>query len=266
MGQKRKFVKAYRDILATLPDDAVYIDLFGGSGLLAHVTKHAKPNAKVVYNDYDNYRQRLAHIPQTNALLARLRRTTAHLPKDKRIPQEEREQIIALISEAEEEDGSVDYITLSSSLLFSMKYATSKEELLRETFYNSIKQSDYTAEGYLDGLEVLQADYRTIYEAYKDDPKAIFLIDPPYLGTEVSTYTMQWTMADYLDVLTILQGHRFVYFTSNKTQIIELCEWLGRNPHLGNPFAQTHRKDVQSTVNYSSTYTDIMLHNLTPLE
>lgn len=266
MGQKRKFVKAYRDILATLPDDAVYIDLFGGSGLLAHVTKHTKPNAKVIYNDYDNYRQRLAHIPHTNALLAHLRRATAHLPKDKRIPQEEREQIIALISEAEEEDGYVDYITLSSSLLFSMKYATSKEELFRETFYNSIKQSDYTAEGYLDGLDIVQADYRTIYEEYKDDPKAIFLIDPPYLGTEVATYTMQWTLADYLDVLTILQGHRFVYFTSNKTQIIELCEWLGRNPNLGNPFSEAHRKDVQSTVNYSSTYTDIMLHNLTPLE
>ena len=59
-GQKRNFVRIYRDLLATLPDDAIFVDLFGGSGLLSHATHVAKPNATVVYNDYDNYRQRIA--------------------------------------------------------------------------------------------------------------------------------------------------------------------------------------------------------------
>ena len=72
-GQKRNFVRIYRDLLATLPDDAIFVDLFGGSGLLSHATRVAKPNATVVYNDYDNYRQRIAAIPTTNALLARIR-------------------------------------------------------------------------------------------------------------------------------------------------------------------------------------------------
>ena len=42
--------------------------------------------------------------------------------------------------------------------------------------------------------------------------------------------------ADYLDVLTVLKGHSFVYFTSNKSSILELCDWMDRNPFVGSPF------------------------------
>ena len=42
--------------------------MFGGSGLLAHTAKRAKPKARVIYNDYDNYSERLANIDSTNAL------------------------------------------------------------------------------------------------------------------------------------------------------------------------------------------------------
>ena len=73
MGQKRMFIKEFRNVLKEFPDGAVYIDLFGGSGLLAHVTKREKPEARVVYNDFDNYRQRLENVGRTNALLAELR-------------------------------------------------------------------------------------------------------------------------------------------------------------------------------------------------
>jgi hypothetical protein len=67
-------------------------------------------------------------------------------------------------------------------------------------------------------------------------------------------------MADYLDVLTVLKGSRFVYFTSNKSSIIELCEWLGRNKYLGNPFEQATKKEINARLNYNSNYTDIMLY------
>ena len=58
------------------------------------------------------------------------------------------------------------------------------------------------------------------------------LVDPPYLSTEVGTYKMLWRLADYLDVLTVLKGHSFVYFTSNKSSILELCDWMDRETHL----------------------------------
>lgn len=71
---------------------------------------------------------------------------------------------------------------------------------------------------------------------------------------------MYWKLADYLDVLTILSGHQFIYFTSNKSSIVELCEWLGRHKNLGDPFKDCHRKEFNAHMNHNASYTDIMLY------
>lgn len=70
---------------------------------------------------------------------------------------------------------------------------------------------------------------------------------------------MKWGLEDYLDVLTILKGHSFVYFTSNKSSIIELCEWIGKNREIGNPFEGCSKFEFNAHMNYSSSYTDIMM-------
>ena len=38
-GQKRRFLKPFKTALESFPADAVYVDLFGGSGLLSHTVK-----------------------------------------------------------------------------------------------------------------------------------------------------------------------------------------------------------------------------------
>lgn len=259
MGQKRMFAKEFRNVLGQFPDDAVYIDLFGGSGLLAHITKHEKPVARVVYNDFDNYRQRLENAGRTNALLAELREMVRDCPRGKLLSKELHERIIHRL-EAEEAAGFVDYITLSSSLLFSMKYVTDLDALRKESFYNNVKLSDYASDGYLDGLEVVSMDYRELVSQYQDAKNVVYLVDPPYLSTEVGTYRMRWRLSDYLDVLTILKGKSYVYFTSNKSDILELCQWIGQNHWIGNPFDGATRTEMHRTMNYNAAYTDIMLY------
>ena len=259
MGQKRMFVKEFRHVLKEFPDDAVYVDLFGGSGLLAHVTKQEKPAARVIYNDFDNYQQRLENVGRTNALLAELRAMLRNYPRGKLLPKELHERIIQRL-EAEEAAGFVDYITLSSSLLFSMKYVVSLDALRKESFYNNVKLSDYVCDGYLDGLEVVSMDYRELVAQYQGVPNVVYLVDPPYLSTEVGTYRMCWRLSDYLDVLTILHGKSYVYFTSNKSDILELCQWIGQNHWIGNPFEGATRTEMRRTMNYQTAYTDIMLH------
>lgn len=145
--------------------------------------------------------------------------------------------------------------------MFSMKYATKFTDFEKETLYNNIRTTDYSpCPDYLDGLTVVSADYKKIFEQYKDDPNVVFLVDPPYLSTDSKTYKMYWKLSDYLDVLTVLAGHRFVYFTSNKSSIVELCDWIGKNKLIGNPFENCHRKEFNARMNYSATYTDIMLY------
>jgi site-specific DNA-adenine methylase len=262
VGQKRMFASEYSKLLKKMEGATTFVDLFGGSGLLSHITKRERPEATVVYNDFDGYRTRLEHIPETNRILSRLREITQEVPYHKHLSPELKEEILKLLKAEEERCGFVDYITLSSSLLFSAKYVLGWEALSRETLYNNVRKCDYEAQGYLDGIEVASCDYKVLFERYKDQKDVVFLVDPPYLCTDTKTYRMSWSMADYLDVLTVLKGSRFVYFTSNKSSIIELCEWLGRNKYLGNPFEQATKKEINARLNYNSNYTDIMLYNV----
>lgn len=261
VGQKRMFAKEFIRVLEQFGDKTVFVDLFGGSGLLSHIAKRRRPDATVVYNDYDGYRQRLQAIPQTNALLADLRLIAGNVPRHKPIRGEARERIFERIIQEERNAGYVDFITISSSLMFSMKYQLSVDGMRKETLYNNIRTTDYPlCPDYLDGLAVVSCDYKELYAKYKDVPGVVFLVDPPYLSTEVGTYKMYWRLSDYLDVLNVLRDKPFVYFTSNKSSIIELCEWMGNNNTLGNPFKGCQKAEFNAHMNYSSKYTDIMLY------
>lgn len=261
VGQKRMFAKEFIKVLEQFPDNTVFVDLFGGSGLLSHIAKRQKPNAKVVYNDFDNYRFRLEAIPNTNALLADIRKFAEGIARHKAINGEARERIFERLEQEQRTNGYIDFITISSSLLFSMKYVSTIEEMRKETLYNNIRKSDYQpCPDYLQGIEVVSCDYKELFEQYKNTPNVVFLVDPPYLSTEVGTYNMYWKMSDYLDVLRVLKEHAFVYFTSNKSSIVELCEWLGNNQTIGNPFARCRKVEFNATMNYNATYTDMMFY------
>lgn len=260
-GQKRMFAKEYMKVLEQFPDGTTFVDLFGGSGLLSHIAKCQKPHSTVVYNDFDGYRQRLEALPVTNAMLAELREAVYDVPRHKVIRGEARERVLSCILRYERDFSYVDYITLSSSVLFSMKYKMNYEELSKETLYNNVRMTDYPpCQDYLDGLTIMSADYREVFERYKDVPDVVFLVDPPYLSTDAKTYSMYWKLSDYLDVLTVLDSHRFIYFTSNKSSIVELCDWMGRHPHIGDPFQNCERREFNAHMNHNASYTDIMLY------
>ena len=261
VGQKRMFAREYIKVLEQFKDCAVFVDLFGGSGLLSHITKRMRPGAKVVYNDFDNYRKRLENIPRTNLLLADFRRLAEGVPRHKPIIGEARDRILERIGQEEKEWGYVDYITISSSLMFSMKYRMNLDGIRKEVLYNNIRKADYVlCDDYLEGLEITSRDYREVFNEYKDMFNVVFLVDPPYLSTDVTTYSMYWRLSDYLDVLSILNGHSFVYFTSNKSSIVELCQWMGRNQTLGDPFEDCMKSEFNAHMNYNAGYTDIMLY------
>lgn len=260
VGQKRMFAQKFKEVLKEYPDNSVFVDLFGGSGLLSHITKREKPNATVIYNDYDNYRMRLNNINRTNTLLSDLRKLTIDCPRQKLIPDPIRGLILERLRQ-EETTGFVDYITISSSLLFSMKYCMNLKDLQKESFYNNIRKQDYPlCADYLNGLEIVSCDYKELVKKYNNLPNVVFLVDPPYLSTEIGTYRMNWRLSDYLDVLSILVDKSFIYFTSNKSSILELCCWMGNHPNIGNPFNNAKKEEFNARMNYNSTYTDVMLY------
>ncbi|CAM1341716.1 DNA adenine methylase [Tenacibaculum aestuarii] len=258
-GQKRNFIKQFKQALKTYPTDAIYVDLFGGSGLLSHTVKKENPKAKVIYNDYDNFKQRLKAISRTNKLLEELRPLVENVPNKKAIPDNIRYQILDIITQADKQ-GYVDYISLSANLLFSMNYVQSLEELKKQRFYNRIRKSDYDATCYLKDVEFVRYDYKELFDMYKDIPNVVFLVDPPYLSTDCSTYKNYWRLSDYLDVLKVLMNTNYFYFTSNKSSIVELCEWIETNTGGINPFNKAKVVYHYNSTSHNTGYTDIMLH------
>jgi site-specific DNA-adenine methylase len=260
-GQKRRFLSDFKAALCYYTPKTVFVDLFGGSGLLSHTTKQARPDATVIYNDYDDYHLRIEKVEHTNFLLRAIRELVAGVARDKKLTDDKRDEIIKLLSGYDQD--KVDYITLSSNLLFSMNYTTTLEGLSKQTMYNVVRKNDYaTAEGYLDGVEIVKMDYKDLYRRYRHHPSVVFLVDPPYLSTDCSTYKSDgyWTLTEYLDVLTVLQGTSYFYFTSNKSEILELCQWMESNLGLDSPFRDSTRKDIATKVNHNAGYTDIMLY------
>lgn len=262
IGQKRMFIKPFINVINSYPDETIFIDLFGGSGLLSHVTKTNKPNSTVIYNDFDNFRLRLDNIPRTNNLLRDLRNIVGDLPKLSIIKGEKRELIFQRLEQELRYFGYIDIITISNNLLFSSKHCMTIQEMRHDSLYNRIRRNDIEQPiGYLDGLEITSCDYRILFEKYKDNPHSVFIIDPPYFCTDIKTYMMSWGLKDYLEVLTVLDKHKFIYFTSNKSSILELCEWMSEHKSFENPFANCNNINHLVNMNYNSKYTDIMLYN-----
>ncbi|SDC52013.1 DNA adenine methylase [Williamwhitmania taraxaci] len=262
MGQKRRFVGEFKRALREFPEGVVFIDLFGGSGLLSHIAKQERPSARVVYNDFDGYTARISNVEKTNRILQKLRVIVADIPTDKKIPKEVCSRIFSVLEE-EEKGGCVDYVTLSSSLLFSMKYATGLDEMRKSTLYNCVRKSDYTAVGYLDGVETVCSDYSLLFEQYKNQPGVVFFVDPPYLSTEVGVYSCCWKLSNYLDVLKVLRNTSFFYFTSTKSNIEELLQWVEQNLNSENPLSGSTRCLLTAYTGNNVTFTDVMHYKVT---
>ena len=239
-GQKRYFLRDFAKVVSLYPEETTFVDLFGGSGLLAHTAKYASPSARVIYNDFDNYAARLAAIPETNRLRAEIAAILKDCQPKKRIPNEQRSQILATIKREEDAGNFIDYKTLSGSVLFSARFSTDFADLSKQAFYYNNKTLPLSAEGYLEGVERVSEDYKTLAARFADDKTAVFICDPPYLSTDCKSYESYWKLTEYLDVVSLFENRHFIYFTSNKSQIVELFSALEKFG-ARNPFAQCEK-------------------------
>lgn len=201
-------------------------DTFGGSGLLSHVAKQLKPKARVIYNDFDGYAERLAHIDDINALRAQLYAVVGNATqKNKRLTKDCKAECVKIIQNFK---GYIDLNSLASWLLFSGQQVATLEELFQNDFWHCVRQSDYPkADGYLDGLEITHESFHTLLPKFSSDPKALFVLDPPYLCTRQESYK-QATHFDLIDFLRLINITRppYVFFSSTKSEFVRFIEYM----------------------------------------
>lgn len=151
MGNKRNMLKHIKQALETMRADgeidgeSIFIDVFGGSGLVAHNIKQWYPRNQVLWNDYDNYQKRLDHIAQTESLRAWLYEKVGGGEYQNALPKHIKQEILAHIHALETQGEYIDYTTLSSYLLFTGNYARDFIELSKRTFYKQISAARLSA-------------------------------------------------------------------------------------------------------------------------
>lgn len=264
VGQKRQFLKYLKQVLNdNIPGDGegwTIIDAFGGSGLLSHTAKALKPKARVIYNDFDGYAEQLSHIDDINALRKKLLTIIGDYPKNKRIDAMLKQQLINAIQAFK---GFKSVRVLSSWLLFSNNQVATWEEFFKEYFWNSIRQSDYpSADGYLDGLEVVNESFHTLLPKHQDNPKALFVLDPPYLCTKQESYR-QARYFDLIDFLRLINITRppYIFFSSTKSEFIRFIEYMVEDKvDNWQAFDNVERIAIKASANYSSRYEDNLVY------
>lgn len=265
VGQKRMFLTYVTQIINEhIPDDGqgwTIIDVFGGSGLLSHTAKYLKPKARVIYNDYDGYAERLNHISDTNKLRQQIYAIIGtDTPKNKRLDSDKKTQIVQTIQRF---DGYIDLNCVASWLLFSGQQISSLDDLFSKGFWNSIRQTDYpTADGYLDSLEITHESFHTLLPRFQQQDKVLLLLDPPYLCTKQESYK-QATYFNLIDFLRLIHLTKppYIFFSSTKSEFIRFVDFMvsekGGNRQA---FDGAKRIVVKAKLNYQAEYEDNLVY------
>lgn len=220
------FIKEFRHTNKIPKKDLIIVDVFGGSGFVAHTFKYILPSAHVIWNDFDNYRQRLDNIPTTNQISKEINQFLVSEKVNEKVNEKVKSEIIEIIRSYKERGDFIDYITLSSMLCFSGEIRKDFESLASSSFYKRNYKKTYCADGYLAGVERVRVDYKEIIAKYAQNPNALLILDPPYLQTETKQYNMRyWKMADYLHLLTLVRKP-YIFFSSEKSDILDLMNFL----------------------------------------
>lgn len=266
IGQKRQIIQAFRNTLnRIIPNDGqrwTVVDVFGGSGLLAHNAKHLKQKARVIYNDFDNFSQRLYHIHDTNRLRQQLYAILEPLPRAKRIDNDVKAQLLEVIQAF---DGFVDCHSVSTWLLFSGKQISHIDELPKHEFYNTIRRSDYpTVGGYLDGLEIVSESFEVLMPKFYHQDKTLFILDPPYLRTKQEAYGL----GEYFGMIQFLKLMKWVrppylFFSSTKSEFMSYMDYVkAHEPETWERVGDFEKLSFIAHVNNSSKYEDNMVFKI----
>lgn len=234
MGNKKNMLKHIKQVLETMRADgeidgeSIFIDVFGGSGLVAHNIKQWYPRNQVLWNDYDNYQKRLDHIAQTESLREWLYEKVRDSEYKNALPKHIKQEILAYIHALETQGEYIDYTTLSPYLLFSGNYARDFIELSKSSFYNKISASRLTAQGYLHGVERVSLDFIELLDSYKHIKNKCLILDPPYLQTQVGNYQDHFSLGQFFDLIERVQ-RPYLFFGSDRSDIIEAFKYFKRH-------------------------------------
>lgn len=229
-GNKRNHIKNLLRFLQLkgFDESFTYFDVFGGSGIISHNIKFKYPKAEVIYNDFDYYTQRLKILPYTNEIMSRIDNEVVkgNYKVNEKISEMDKAEILKIF--ADYPNDKIDFLTLTSAFSYSGFYKGSIKNFLNSQFFYKKTKIQRKADGYLKDVKIIHKDFKEVLkmaDAHKG--KKLLILDPPYLLTDLSAYSKcDWRLTDFLYLIKNIKPP-FIFFSSEKSQIRELFEFLG---------------------------------------
>ena len=262
IGQKRNFIRSFCEVLNDniqgLGEDWTIVDVFGGSGLLSHHAKRLKPHAKVIYNDFDNYAQRLKHIDDTNRLRRQLVEVLKDTPSRNKIDDKTHALILEIINNF---DGFVDIDCLVAWFSFSGRQSENLNQIFNQPpLYNKLRMNDYPdATGYLTGVEVVSTSFDELLPEYINNEKTLLILDPPYLFSEQRIYrkAKAFGLVSFLKLMELIRPP-FIMFSNNRSEILDYLDYqVKRNDER---FLNYKHTAYSITLNRQRNYKDNLIY------
>jgi len=262
IGQKRYFIKSFCEVLNDnihgLGDEWTIVDVFGGSGLLSHNAKRLKPHAKVIYNDFDNYAQRLKHIDDINRLRQQLAEVLKGIPRKNKIDPKTHALIIETIKNF---DGFIDVDCVWAWLLFSGNQAESLNQIYTQpVLYNRLRKSDYPdAKDYLTGVEVVSKSFDELLPEYVNNEKTLLILDPPYLFSKQRGYrkAKDFGLVSFIKLMELIRPP-FIMFSNYRSEILDYFDYqIKRNDER---FLNYKYTSISAPLNNVGFYRDNMIY------
>lgn len=228
-GHKRNALNIFYNYFKEneLKEDVIIVDLFGGSGLLSNFFKQMFPNNTVIYNDYDNYKERLNKY---DATVDAINKVFDYVTKDIKRQKTYKPKLLPhhvdyLKKVARDNKEIIDFNTLYGK--FSLKgciFKGSVEEYENaNSFYLGIskKMEKEDISEYLKGVTVTKADFKELINKYKDKKNVLFIADPPYIGTDNRNYKDTISVLDTIEMIKEIQNLNAIFFTSENSGAYE---------------------------------------------
>lgn len=266
-GQKRNFRKELIQIFQSIPNNGerfTILDVFGGSGFCSYLAKQSAPKAQVIYNDFDDYTQRIKNIHKTEQLRKELFQLIGQDKEKSKLNPEQKEEIIQILKKQD----YLDIQTIQTWLMFTGKTVNTQNELFSQSFYNKIPKKTYQqAEDYLDGINIVSQPFQTLIPKYKNTENLILILDPPYLFSDHKRYKNSTTfgIVDFLNMLhltTELNNPSILFFNHDESKIIELIDFFKetKNP-IYQIFKEAKTIQKQTTFNKCVKYRDNLIYS-----
>lgn len=262
-GQKRNFLKHFRQIvndnIANNGEGWTVLDVFGGSGLLSHTVKQIKPKARVIYNDFDDYADRLKHIDDTNQLRRLLENALAGVARKHKLDDATKQKVISILQGFK---GYKDVQCIASWLLFSGKQVATLDELCNQTMYHRVRLSDFaSATNYLKGLEITKLSFEKLIPLHTK-PNTLLILDPPYVCTAQGAYAndVYFGMAQFLKLMALVKPP-YIFFSSTRSELLAYMDYLQQyDAHAWQRLGEFTKISVKTHLNKTAKYEDNLIY------